>query len=152
MGNFSIPLSGLTAASNSLDVISNNLANLNTVGYKESQASFRDLYYQAVGTNGAGDPLQVGEGVATDSVEANFTGGNLANTGVATDAAITGNGFFVTEKSGALEFTRAGNFTVNAQGQLITQDGQLVMGYPAVNGVVSPTQTIAPLQINQGQL
>jgi flagellar hook protein FlgE len=51
-----------------------------------------------------------------------------------------------------LGFTRAGNFTVNDSGQLTTQDGQLVMGYPAVNGVISPTQTLAPLQVNQGQL
>jgi flagellar hook protein FlgE len=51
-----------------------------------------------------------------------------------------------------LQFTRAGNFTVNASGQLTTQDGQLVMGYPAVNGVISPTQTLAPIQVDQGQL
>ena len=69
-----------------------------------------------------------------------------------TDAAITGNGLFVTQKNGVQQFTRAGNFTVDSQGQLTTQDGQLVMGYPAVNGVVSPSQTLAPLVINQGQL
>ena len=68
MPNFSIPLSGLTAASQALSVISNNLANLNTVGFKESRASFRDLFYQAFGTNGANDPIQVGEGVALGSV------------------------------------------------------------------------------------
>ncbi len=153
MPNFSIPLSGLTAASDALSVISNNLANLNTVGYKDSEASFRDLFYQAVGSNGANDPTQVGEGVAVDSVPANFSNGDLQATGVDTNAAITGNGFFATEASnGEMQFTRAGNFTTNASGQLITQDGQLVMGYPAVNGVISPTQTLAPLQVDQGQL
>ena len=152
MPNFSIPLSGLHAASDALSVISNNLANLNTVGYKESQASFRDLFYQAFGTNGANDPIQVGEGVATDSVTPIFTSGNLESTGVATDAAITGNGFFVAQNNGVMEYTRAGNFTVNAQGQLTTQSGALVMGYPAVNGAVSTTQSIAPLQLNEGQL
>jgi flagellar hook protein FlgE len=152
MPNFSIALSGLTAASDALSVISNNLANLNTIGYKESQASFRDLFYQAVGSNGANDPTQVGEGVAVDSVTPVFTNGNLQATGVPTDAAITGNGFFVTEQNGGMQYTRAGNFTINASGQLITQDGQLVMGYPAVNGSISPTQTIAPLQVNQGEL
>jgi flagellar hook protein FlgE len=152
MPNFSIPLSGLTAASEALSVISNNLANLNTVGYKASQASFRDLFYQQFGTNGANDPIQVGEGVAINSVTPIFTSGNLQGTGVNTDAAITGSGFFVTQQGGALQFTRAGNFTVNASGQLTTQDGQLVMGYPAVNGVISPTQTLAPLQVDQGQL
>jgi len=152
MPNFSIPLSGLQAASQTLSVISNNLANLNTVGYKASQASFRDLFYQAFGTNGANDPIQVGEGVAINSVTPIFTSGNLQGTGVNTDAAITGSGFFVTQRNGALQFTRAGNFTVNDNGQLTTQDGQLVMGYPAVNGVISPTQTLAPLQVSQGQL
>ncbi len=152
MPNFSIPLSGLTAASQALSVISNNLANLNTVGFKESRASFRDLFYQAFGTNGANDPIQVGEGVALGSVTPTFTGGNLEGTGVPTDAAITGNGFFVTEQNGVQSFTRAGNFTVDSQGQLTTQDGQLVMGYPAVNGVVSPSQSLAPLVINHGQL
>jgi flagellar hook protein FlgE len=152
MPNFSIPLSGLTAASQALSVISNNLANLNTVGFKESRASFRDLFYQAFGTNGANDPIQVGEGVALGSVTPTFTGGNLEGTGVPTDAAITGNGLFVTEQNGVQSFTRAGNFTVDSQGQLTTQDGQLVMGYPAVNGVVSPSQSLAPLVINHGQL
>ena len=152
MPNFSIPLSGLTAASQALSVISNNLANLNTVGFKESRASFRDLFYQAFGTNGANDPIQVGEGVALGSVTPTFTGGNLEGTGVPTDAAITGNGFFVTEQNGVQSFTRAGNFTVDSQGQLTTQNGQLVMGYPAVNGVVSPSQSLAPLVINHGQL
>ncbi len=152
MPNFSIPLSGLTAASQALSVISNNLANLNTVGFKESRASFRDLFYQAFGTNGANDPIQVGEGVALGSVTPTFTGGNLEGTGVPTDAAITGNGFFVAEKNGVQSFTRAGNFTIDSQGQLTTQDGQLVMGYPAVNGVVSPSQSLAPLVINHGQL
>jgi flagellar hook protein FlgE len=152
MPNFSIPLSGLTAASQALSVISNNLANLNTVGFKESRASFRDLFYQAFGTNGANDPIQVGEGVALGSVTPTFTGGNLEGTGVPTDAAITGNGFFVTEQNGVQSFTRAGNFTVDSQGQLTTQDGQLVMGYPALNGVISPSQSLAPLVINHGQL
>lgn len=152
MPNFSIPLSGLTAASQALAVISNNLANINTVGFKQSRASFTDLFYQTYGTNGANDPIQVGEGVALGSVTPTFTGGNLEGTGVPTDVAITGNGLFVTEKNGVVEYTRAGDFTIDSQGQLTTQAGQLVMGYPAVNGVISPSQSLAPLMISQGQL
>lgn len=152
MPNFSIPLSGLTAASQALAVISNNLANINTVGFKESRASFTDLFYQAFGTNGANDPIQVGEGVALGSVTPIFTGGNLQGTGVPSDVAITGNGLFVTEKNGVEQYTRAGNFTIDSQGHLTTQEGQLVMGYPAVSGVISPSQTLAPLMISQGQL
>jgi len=152
MPNFSIPLSGLAASSEALSVISNNLANLNTVGYKEDQASFRDLFYQAFGTNGAGDPIQVGGGVAINAVTPVFTDGTVQSTGVDANAAITGNGFFVTQLNGVSEYTRAGNFQVDANGQLTTQEGALVMGYPAVNGVISTGQTLAPLQVNQGQL
>ncbi len=152
MPNFSIPLSGLTAASQALAVISNNLANLNTVGYKGSHTSFRDLFYQAFGTNGANNPIQIGEGVGIQSVTPDFKSGNVEGTGINRDAAITGEGFFVVEQNGVMQFTRAGNFTINANGELTTQDGQLVMGYPAVNGVVSTTQSIAPLRVNQGQL
>jgi flagellar hook protein FlgE len=152
MPNFSIPLSGLTAASQALSVISDNLANLNTVGFKESKVSFSDLFYQAFGTNGANDPIQVGEGVAVNSVTPNFTSGTLESTGVPTDAAISGNGFFLTQKDGLAQYTRAGNFTTTSQGQLTTQNGAFVMGYPAVNGVISPSQTLAPLVVNKGQL
>jgi len=152
MPNFSIPLSGLAAASEELSVISNNLANLNTVGYKAEQASFKDLFYQAYGMDGANNPIQVGEGVTIGSVSPIFSNGSLQATGVSTDAAITGNGFFVTDNNGVQEYTRAGNFTINQFGQLTTQDGQLVMGYPAVNGVINPSQTLSPIVINQGQL
>jgi len=150
---FSIPLSGLTASGNALNVISNNLANLNTVGYKDQQANFQDLFYQTLGTTGAGNPIQMGAGTEIGSVSANFNNGNLETTGVPSDVAITGGGFFVTQDgSGALRFTRAGNFSVNAQGQLVTSDGQNVMGYPATAGVVNPGQGIAPLVLGQGQI
>lgn len=152
MPNFSIPLSGLAATSEALSVISNNLANLNTVGYKADQASFRDLFYEAFGTNGAGDPIQIGGGVAIQAVTPIFTSGSLQSTGVNTDAAITGNGFFVTDLNGVYEYTRAGNFRIGADGQLTTQDGALVMGYSATNGVINSNQAVAPLQVNQGQL
>ena len=96
---FSIPLSGLTAASNALSVISNNLANLNTDGFKEQSTTFRDLFYQTAGTSGGGNPIQIGNGVQVESVHSNFNDGSLDNTGVSTDMAITGSGFFVTEKT-----------------------------------------------------
>src|SRR4029078_4041631 len=104
----------------------------------------------ACGDKAATAPIHVGEVVALGSVTPTFTGGNLEGTGVPSDVAITGNGLFVTEKDGVQQYTRAGNFTIDAKGQLTTQDGQLVMGYPAVNGVISPSQTLAPLVISQG--
>jgi len=150
---FSIPLSGLTASSDALNIISNNLANLNTVGFKDQQANFQDLFYQMLGTTGSGDPIQQGAGTEVGSVASNFTNGNLQATGIPTDVGITGNGFFVTQgPNGAYEFTRAGNFSVNAQGELVATNGQNVMGYAAVNGVVNAGQGLTPIQLGQGQI
>ncbi len=148
MASFSIPLSGLAACTQALDIISNNLANLNTIGYKDTTASFQDLFYQNYGGDGAGDPIQVGAGTSISSVATNFSNGSLQNTGVSSNAAITGNGFFVVESAnGAVEYTRAGNFTVNSAGDLVTTDGQTVMGYPAVNGVLTQGAALSPLQV-----
>jgi len=152
MPSFSIPLSGLAASSEALNIISNNLANLNTIGFKDQSANFQDLFYQSVGSDGAGDPMQVGAGTAVGSVATNFTDGSVQNTGVSSNVAITGSGFFVTEQAnGSVEYTRAGDFTVNSAGQLVTSGGQTVMGYPAVDGVVHPGATLSPLLVGQGQ-
>jgi len=151
MPMFSIPLSGLDSASEALTVISNNLANLNTVGFKKQNASFQDLFYQTIGNTGSGDPTQIGAGAGVSSITTNFADGSLNTSGVATDVAITGNGFFVTEKpSGEMQFTRDGHFAVGLDGNLTTQDGSNVMGYPAVNGVVTPGQTLSPIVLGQG--
>ncbi len=150
---FSIPLSGLTASSNALSVISNNLANLNTIGFKGQQATFKDLFYQTLGTTGSGDPMQLGAGATIGTVASNFNNGNVDNTGVPTDVAITGNGFFVVaDASGAFRFTRAGNFSVDTTGELMTSDGLSVMGYPAVNGVITPAQGLNTINVGQGMI
>jgi flagellar hook protein FlgE len=147
---FSIPLSGLDAQSNALSVIANNLANLNTDGYKDQQTSFRDLFYQTVGATGGGNPIQVGSGSGVETVSSDFTDGSLDNTGVPTDMAITGQGFFVTQQNGVPQYTRAGNFTVSKEGLLTTQDGQTVLGYPAVAGVVNSGAALGALQVGKG--
>src|SRR5208283_4851607 len=147
---FSIPLSGLDAQSNALSVIANNLANLNTDGYKDEQTSFRDLFYQTVGTTGGGNPMQIGNGASVEGVSSNFSNGSLDNTGVNTDMAITGDGFFVTQQNGVLQYTRAGNFTVSKDGDLTTQDGSTVLGYPAVGGSVNTGAALGALQVGQG--
>jgi flagellar hook protein FlgE len=152
MPSFSIPLSGLAASSEALNIISNNLANMNTVGFKDQSANFKDLFYQNFGSDGAGDPIQVGAGSSVGSVATSFTDGSLQNTGVSSNVALTGNGFFITqEANGEIDYTRAGNFTVNSAGQLVTTGGQLVMGYPAVNGVVNPAAGLSPLLVGSGQ-
>jgi flagellar hook protein FlgE len=114
--------------------------------------TFRDLFYQTVGTTGAGDPMQTGAGAAVGSIGTNFTGGSTESSGVATDVAITGDGFFVVEKDGALQYTRAGNFTVGPEGFLTTQDGQYVLGYQASGGILNPSIGLAPIQLGKGQI
>jgi flagellar hook protein FlgE len=134
MSSFSIALSGLTADASALDVVGNNLANLNTTGYKESTVSFYDLLQQSV----AGGSTQIGGGVSPPQTERIFTQGSIQSTGGNFDAAINGNGFFVVQNpAGATQYTRAGNFNLNAQGEVITATGQFVQGWSETNGVVN---------------
>jgi len=152
MPSFSIPLSGLTAESTALSAIANNLANQNTVGYKDVRVLFSDLFYESLGTTGAGDPVELGAGTQIDSMPGTFTQGSVDQTGVPTDVAIQGSGFFVVQQDGVSSYTRAGNFSLDQNNFLVTADGQQVMGYPAVNGVVTPGQGLIPLQLGAGSI
>jgi flagellar hook protein FlgE len=150
MASFSIPLSGLDSSSEDLSVISNNLANMNTVGFKSSDTNFQDLFYDQVGSTANGNPQQIGVGVSVASVEGNFNQGTLATTGTPTDVAISGNGFFVLNNNGVQQYTRAGNFSLASNGDLVSVDGSTVMGYAAVDGAISSNQTLSPLTIPLG--
>lgn len=149
MASFAVPLSGLEANSEWLNTISNNLANLNTDGYKDQTLNFGDLLYQMQGSAGNNDPIQIGSGVHVNGTTSNFTNGTVNSTGVASNMALQGNGFFVVKNDGVTDYTRAGDFTVNSSGQLVDPSGDLVMGYPAVNGVVSTTSALGPITVNQ---
>ena len=150
MPNFSVPLSGLDANSAALATTANNLANLNTVGYKDQQMQFADLFYQNLGTDGAGDPIQQGAGVQVSSQTTDFTQGDVSATGIETDVAINGNGFFVVQDNGVQSYTRAGNFEVGTNNLLETADGQTVMGYPATDGVVNTSAGLSTLELGAG--
>ncbi len=151
MSFFSTPLSGLTASSAALQSISNNLANMNTDGYKAQTTVFSDVFYQNYGTSGSGNPIQTGLGVQVSGTTSDLTNGALAATGVSSNMALNGAGYFVVKDSaGALNYTRSGNFTTNTQGQLTTLDGQLVMGYPATGGVVNANGALTPLNVGAG--
>ncbi len=152
MPNFSIPLSGLTADSTALATVANNLANQNTTGYKDTSVNFTELFYQNLGTTGSGDPIQVGAGVQIGSLPSNFSQGSVSSTGVSTDVAIQGEGFFVAQQNGALTYTRAGDFLVDKNNYLVTPQGQQVLGYPAVNGVVNSGTAVGPLQLGAGSI
>jgi len=152
MGSFSTSLSGVETAAQNLSVIANDLANLNTTAFKNQEANFQDFFYQMLGSDGAGNPNQIGAGSVMASIISAFTQGTINSTGVPTDMAIQGDGFFVVQNGGSTLYTRAGDFSQNASGYLMTSQGYFVLGYPAVDGVVSPSQTLAPLQISSGQI
>ena len=151
MSFFSVPLSGLNASQSALQAVSNNLANTDTDGYKDQNVTFADVFAQSGITNGAGDPFQTGQGVLTASTTSDFTGGTISATGIASNMALNGNGFFVMQQAnGTIAYSRAGDFTQNKQGQLVAPDGSLVMGYPATNGVVNTAAPLQPLEVGTG--
>jgi flagellar hook protein FlgE len=111
-----------------------------------------DVYinYQNLGTSGSGDPIQMGAGTQVGATPSLFTQGSVSATGVPTDVAIQGAGFFVVQDtSGVLNYTRAGDFT-ELNNFLVTPAGQQVLGYPAVNGVIDTGAGIGPLQLGAG--
>jgi len=134
-----IAKTGLEAQQTQIDVISNNLANVGTNGFKRSRAVFEDLLYQTLRQPGAASSqqsqlptgLQVGTGVRPVAAERLFLQGNLQQTGNNKDVAIDGQGFFqVLMPDGTLAYTRAGSFNVDNQGQLVTSSGYLIQ--PAI--------------------
>lgn len=127
-----ISKTGLDAQQTQMDVISNNLANVSTHGFKRSRAVFEDLLYQTLrqpGAHSSGQTqlpsgLQLGTGVRPVATERIFTQGNLQQTSNPLDIAIQGNGFFqVQMPDGSAAYTRDGSFQVNSQGQLVTSSG-----------------------------
>jgi flagellar hook protein FlgE len=155
VGSFSAGLSGLNANAVYLNVIGNNLANINTVGFKTSTVTFQDLVSQTVGGTSA-TPLQVGLGVITGSIAPLFSQGAIENTHEATNAAIQGGGLFlVADDDGGVSYSRAGNFSFDKDGRLATPDGHFVLGYTRVDpltGLVDATGEPSIITIPPGVL
>src|SRR6185369_6696742 len=129
--SFSTALSALAAHSTAIDVIGNNLANLNTPGFKASVVSFHDLVTQSLGA-GLGE-TQVGFGVGTPVTLRQFSQGAIQSTGGPLDASIQGDGFFVVRSaSNQTLFTRGGNFKVDTDGNLTTATDERLQGWTAV--------------------
>ena len=141
---FSNALSGLQANSEAINVVSGNLANENTYGYKANTVSFEELVSQI----GASSTTNLtGAGVVPLSTQT-FSQGSITTTGQPYDAAIQGNGFFVVQSSqGQQAFTRAGNFTLSATGQLLTQSGENVEGWNGLNGVVNTNSPLTNIVV-----
>ena len=143
--SFSTALSGLNANSTAIDIIGNNLANLNTTGFKADRIQFSDLMSQQLGATAAS---AVGLGVAPAQSVMQFQQGSIQQTGGSLDAAISGNGLFVVRDSaGEQLYTRAGNFTLGADGSLLTATGEHVEGWLATAGVVNLTAPLGDISI-----
>ncbi|MBE1514456.1 flagellar hook protein FlgE [Nesterenkonia halotolerans] len=134
-------ISGLRSHQTMLDTTGNNIANVNTSGFKSQSTQFQDTLSQmtqgargAAEEMGGGNPAQVGLGVQVAGTATNFTQGSAQSTGRATDMMISGDGFFVLRKGGQEILSRAGTFDFDAQGRLVSPDGGIVQGRMAANG------------------
>jgi flagellar hook protein FlgE len=137
-------ISGLRAHQTMLDVTGNNIANVNTTGFKASATQFQDTLSQmtqaaAAGQDGTGgsNPAQIGLGVRVAGISTNFGQGSAQSTGRGSDMMISGDGFFITGKGGQNFYTRAGAFEPDSAGRLVSPDGGILQGWAAVNGVVN---------------
>ncbi|MFM0043168.1 flagellar hook-basal body complex protein [Paraburkholderia sediminicola] len=137
-------LSGLSASSSDLDVIGNNIANANTVGFKSGAAQFADMYANSVAT-AVGN--QVGIGTKLSEVQQQFSQGTITSTNQALDVAINGNGFFQMSNNGSLVYSRNGVFQLDKNGNITNAQGLQLMGYAANGaGVINTAQTV-PLSV-----
>ena len=150
-------ISGLRGHQQMMDVVGNNIANVNTTGFKSSHLLFEDALSQtlraatAAGANTAAtNPAQIGLGVRMAGVSTNFSQGATQLTGRNTDMLIQGDGFFVVDNAGQQTFTRAGAFSFDAAGRLSTPDGGLVQGWMANAGVIDTTGPLTPVTVDPG--
>jgi len=153
-------VSGMRGFQTKLDVIGNNIANVNTVGFKTGRVMFKDILSQTVaggtapdpGVSGGVNPRQIGLGVSVASIDTVHTPGSAMTTNVPTDLRIDGDGFFVVSQDGtdATAFlTRAGNFTVDSEGYLVTSDGLFVMNAGAGGPIQIDPATYSAFSIAQ---
>lgn len=149
-------VSGLRNHQVRMDVIGNNIANVNTVGFKAGRVTFEEAFAQLVRGPGSGNaltggtnPMQVGLGMNIGSIDMLFGQGNLENTGRTTDLAIQGDSFFVVSDGSQNFYTRAGNFNLDSQGRLVAANGFVVQGRQAVAGAL--TDTVGDIVLPFGQ-
>lgn len=155
-------VSGLDAQQQWLDVVSQNIANVNTVAYKGSRVTFSQVMQETLrgasaptATLGGINPEQIGAGGAVNvgSIDTNMSQGSITSTGINTDLALQGNGFFIVSGPSGTSYTRAGNFYLDASGDLVNASGQIVQGWvPNAQGVINPSPTnLTGISIVQGE-
>jgi flagellar hook protein FlgE len=150
--SFNTALIGINNNSLAINVIGDNLANMNTTAFKSGKASFSELLAGLSGTSETGNPISFGLGSILNGVSRNVSQGTVTYTGISTDVAINGNGFFVVSTDGGgTAFTRSGNFQFDSGGNLLNSDGFQLMGYPAANGQIDTNTSMVPILIKKGQ-
>ncbi len=142
-------LSGLAASSSNLDVIGNNIANANTVGFKQSTAEFADVYANTIATSVNN---QIGIGTQLANVQQDFAQGTINTTGTALNVAINGQGFFRMSNNGSLSYSRNGVFQLDKNGFITNAQGLQLMGYAATSGGVINTAQTVPIQIQTSNI
>ena len=154
---FYTAISGMAAGQNKVTVVADNIANMNTIGFKASNVNFSDIYYKTsstgqapTGSMGGINPKQTGIGVQTASISRDFSSGTTLTTGLNTDLCISGSSFFtVASPTVEILYTRDGNFTVDANGNLVTSSGYKVLGTDrSLNTTSSTTPIKIPTYIN----
>lgn len=152
-------VSGLNAFETKMDVIGNNIANVNTSGFKSGRVTFSELLSQNIRREGVryeSAPRvqnQIGVGVRVSSIDRNFEQGSLENTGVSTDLAIQGSSFFLVKDGDSRLLTRAGGFKFNGNGNLVSATGLNVQGYNAdINGNIIPGAATEDIYVNFGDV
>lgn len=152
-------VSGLRGYQTMIDVVGNNIANVNTIGFKAGQTVFQDLLSQTIqgaglpAEGGGTNPAQVGLGMRLAGTTTSFGQGGLQNTGRPTDMSIQGDGFFVVRRGGEQFYTRAGSFTLDGNGRLATPQGTLVQGWTAnEQGVIDPNGPVDDILMPVGTL
>src|ERR1700684_4372911 len=148
MSAFNIALSGLTAASTDLDVVSNNVANADTVGFKSSRAGFADG--DAAGAVNL-NQSSVGQGVRVDATAQQFTQGDVTTTGSNLDIAINGNGFFTLQDASGTVYSRNGQFTQDLNGNVVNATGQALQVYPPTANGGFNTGTTTDLNLDTAE-
>jgi flagellar hook protein FlgE len=149
VSSFSTALSGLKAMSTAIDIVGNNLANLNTTGYKEDVASFKDLVAQSLSGSASS---QVGLGTSAPLTDRVFSQGTISASQGDLNAAINGNGFFIVKNSnGQNVYTRDGSFQLDRNGFLTTSTGEVVQGWSAQNSVLNTGGQLGDIQVPVGQ-
>jgi flagellar hook protein FlgE len=153
-GSFYTALSGLQGSSTALNVVGNNLANINTTGFKRSRANFGQIMASTIsGISGSGNPVQIGLGVKSTEIVSRFDQGSIQTTGIKTNLAIQGEGFFQVALNGTNGYTRSGNFGFDEQGFLIAANGGRVQGFLGTlpDGSLDNSSGIQDIQIDLGQ-